>query len=891
VAFRQTAATSARRLRAVVIGVSTYRDPGFIDLPAAAADASAVAAALSDPEGIATPATNVVTLLNAEASRERILAALRWLVTSSASDDTLVIYFAGHGDRGAQESYVCAADTRSGDEATTGVSGADLDAILSENSARGVLVILDCCRSAGFAEHAPAFFRAGAGNEFRLLLSASRAEEPSWEFPGYGTVFSKNLVALLRGDLTAGSIPGAIYLNDLTTFLQRHVADDLTALGSPGVQTPMLAGIHPQDPLLFVHRGLTLERITLRTARYSRQDLRRIFSRAGVALLVGGVVIAALLYAYVDHLEFAQVADAQTLVFSRGHPSLHIFGLPQVVWEMRLPQGVLAPGSPLARNGVVVAALGEPVWPSVETSLRPEARALTAYWRGDVTAARRAVLEVVDGPRINVPEGHQRVARLFATVATAADEGALAELTVGSLQKGVAVEAERGVLRFESEEPTSEMFRFESDPAAFSMLVRDLAAPCTTDDTTSLLFSTRLKARGARPAAFHSILRRRCAVADPETIASLLRTATTMADTRDIVNLAALVGASSAVRRAAEDLDAASPDAQTLRMLALAWEPSPHCDPALWRFHTSADANVRWAMATALLAGCPGRTFAFRDLRLSAYYLADLGIAGRYTPDEVARGLSQATTPHESGALLRALRTLRDPTTYDVVLSFYKRMTDPQIKADAVKTLAVLSNDPNAPASLMRSGHPDVQQEALVWMRRVNPRSAFREVLDRLATADARNLVATVGAWRLTPAELADLRRHVASDRDRTARRRGAAILAMHGSVDDVVGLLTRPEWELREAASSYAAFNEGITKKDLTGLAPLYPDAGGVTLRDELALRETLATDLRATPPQYRTWRADLTLRAYWDATPGLRLWLSTEAQDYDPVAVRKRR
>jgi hypothetical protein len=81
----------AANLYGLVVGIDDYVGSGN-DLEGAANDANDIARALS-----AAGATEVVRLIDDEASKDRIAAAWDALVAKAAPGDTIVFSYAGHG--------------------------------------------------------------------------------------------------------------------------------------------------------------------------------------------------------------------------------------------------------------------------------------------------------------------------------------------------------------------------------------------------------------------------------------------------------------------------------------------------------------------------------------------------------------------------------------------------------------------------------------------------------------------------------------------------------------------------------------------------------------------------------------------------------------------------
>lgn len=80
--------------RALVIGINDYQDPSIPDLTTAVNDASVIASLLQDFYGF----SEVKLLTDQDATASAILKQLRRLATKSKSEDSVLIYFAGHGD-------------------------------------------------------------------------------------------------------------------------------------------------------------------------------------------------------------------------------------------------------------------------------------------------------------------------------------------------------------------------------------------------------------------------------------------------------------------------------------------------------------------------------------------------------------------------------------------------------------------------------------------------------------------------------------------------------------------------------------------------------------------------------------------------------------------------
>jgi len=191
-------AGSGRR-HALVVGVSDYRQdvPGaFPRLTYAASDARALAGVL----GRATEGQGTVTVLqDRDATREKILDALLHLRGRIREEDTLILFFAGHGsigpgDDGQGHYYLVPHDGQLTDLRTTALRDDRLEEALGNIPARQVVVILDACysgggaglirargvtnRAAGAAPAGKGLIEASAG---RVVISASKPDQVAWE--------------------------------------------------------------------------------------------------------------------------------------------------------------------------------------------------------------------------------------------------------------------------------------------------------------------------------------------------------------------------------------------------------------------------------------------------------------------------------------------------------------------------------------------------------------------------------------------------------------------------------------------------------------------------------------------------------------------------------------
>ena len=243
---------------AVVIGVANYRSVARLP-DAVLNDARDVAAVLKSRAYCGYDDRNVHLLLDGDATLDRMRVTLASLAGSSGPDDTVVIFFSGHGARfGDPTDQVSAllpieCDARRLD--ATSLSEAEFSAALQRFAARRLLVLIDACHSAGagrikgaqagelaalgYSEKTLVRLAQGTG---RVLIASSRADEQSWVLPdARNSVFTSHLLDALHG---RGSTSGDGLIRVFEIF--NHVAE-LVKRDVPGCQHPVFRASELED--------------------------------------------------------------------------------------------------------------------------------------------------------------------------------------------------------------------------------------------------------------------------------------------------------------------------------------------------------------------------------------------------------------------------------------------------------------------------------------------------------------------------------------------------------------------------------------------------------------------------------------------------------------------
>ncbi len=248
---------------AVVIGVGNYESPDVPRLRYTVPDAEAVYDVLTGPGGFKK---EHVLLITDKTEKKPTYRNLKWalgtfLARSAKKDDTVLIYFAGHGapevdqrgvERDGLSKYLVPTDAEPDDLYSTALPMDELQTIFGRLEAERVIVFLDSCYSgaAGGRTFASKKTRAGHVDELflerlasakgRAIVTASRPAEVSIELAelGHG-IFTYYLVQGLQGAADLNK-DGIVTLQELYEYVEQQVTRKSRAVG--GNQHPVMKG-------------------------------------------------------------------------------------------------------------------------------------------------------------------------------------------------------------------------------------------------------------------------------------------------------------------------------------------------------------------------------------------------------------------------------------------------------------------------------------------------------------------------------------------------------------------------------------------------------------------------------------------------------------------------
>lgn len=212
---------------ALLIGVGQRHD----DVPAIAVtaeDAARLEAELNTRCGFPQP--NIRALRASDASRLNILRQLDALAadTRAREADLVILFFSGHGLRGADQSFLIGYDTDRNDIDNTAIDGDVFIKKINKINARAVLVLLNCCHSGAIL--ADGYQRTGIPfekDEFiqkpnRAIITACTNTELAYTSTPL-SVFTYALVEGLAGVHLKHSDKKEVTLFDLAMFVREEV--------------------------------------------------------------------------------------------------------------------------------------------------------------------------------------------------------------------------------------------------------------------------------------------------------------------------------------------------------------------------------------------------------------------------------------------------------------------------------------------------------------------------------------------------------------------------------------------------------------------------------------------------------------------------------------------
>lgn len=219
-----------KKVFAVSVGIANYWD--LPELTCATNDAKDFVDVLKS--GTTHPETRLLT--NTDATRESILKELTWLANSAGRFDTAIVFFSGHGGRSSgadSQAYFCPVEASLLNLEQTCITSDELSGALRAIKSERLIVMLDACYSGGIGEPRRRSVGVPLGlnsldvnalieGTGRVILAASRPDEPAWELSGMRNgLFTSYVLRALRGEVARAD--GSIWASDVFSYVSRCV--------------------------------------------------------------------------------------------------------------------------------------------------------------------------------------------------------------------------------------------------------------------------------------------------------------------------------------------------------------------------------------------------------------------------------------------------------------------------------------------------------------------------------------------------------------------------------------------------------------------------------------------------------------------------------------------
>jgi uncharacterized caspase-like protein len=262
---------------AVVIGIANYQDDRIPKLRYTTVDAEEIYNILTDPQYGNFPENQVKLLIDEHATYNNIKSAIgTWLKRHTQKNDTVIIFFAGHGAPEDEKTYWVTYNANIDDLYGTALSNDEIADMLDRVEAKKMIAFLDSCYSAATINRTdkkrsimivndPFLKFKGKG---RVIITSSDGKEQSVEIDKFGHgIFTYYLLKALKGDADKNR-DGYIELDEVWDYVKYRVPDTARQYGS--TQTPMLDGSYSAGIVLSKHPE-RLKKLSLEAEREKRE--------------------------------------------------------------------------------------------------------------------------------------------------------------------------------------------------------------------------------------------------------------------------------------------------------------------------------------------------------------------------------------------------------------------------------------------------------------------------------------------------------------------------------------------------------------------------------------------------------------------------------------------
>ena len=213
--------------RALLVANSKfYEDPAHLpELNAPIYDMARLKEALTHPTISVFDPGQVKLLPNARCADA--LLAIESFLLDCKHDDTLLLYYSGHGKLDINNNFfLCAADTRLDRLLSTAIRDEQVNAMMRSSPARSFVLILDCCSSGGWKSATDLLPDPLTGSG-RFLITSSRAGQNSVDAAVVteSSPFTKYLVEAITDADVDVDVDGFVDIDEIYRYVERNLRD------------------------------------------------------------------------------------------------------------------------------------------------------------------------------------------------------------------------------------------------------------------------------------------------------------------------------------------------------------------------------------------------------------------------------------------------------------------------------------------------------------------------------------------------------------------------------------------------------------------------------------------------------------------------------------------
>jgi hypothetical protein len=204
---------------------------------------------------------------------------------------------------------------------------------------------------------------------------------------------------------------------------------------------------------------------------------------------------------------------------------------------------------------------------------------------------------------------------------------------------------------------------------------------------------------------------------------------------------------------------------------------------------------------------------------------------------------------------------------------------DPAFKARLIRRVRQLRLPAAGLEQFFLRGDVELQTEAYLWQAQTDRPAALRAALQRLNDPTAVFVPGLLTMLVSQDEEKAEVVRR--ASREAADDGRKAALVALFGQRDDVVGVLSAPDPRLRDAGVAHLAYRDDVAAVAAAVVPRLVlPTSFQASLPDMQRHRDRVLAELAATPD----WALGIRARLILDLEPGLpeglKMWVEKEVR-----------